>query len=316
MSGRTLPLRPAGVPRRGLALLGLVAALFFVARASGAGWVVVLLCLEGAVVAVAAVWPVATLLRVRVEVTASPRDATVGLAAVFSVRVRRAGSGVRVRLRLGGHPGGWVAAVGTGHGHVRVTPPRRGVVTAVTAEVEGAGPLGLVPWLRRVPIALGAAMEVAPAPSEVTLDDLPGPGNGDGDASAPRGAGHDIVRGVRPYIPGDPIRVVHWPATARWGDVMVKELDVPLASAIVIVVDLRGDPDRSEAAASMAAGVAGAALRAGYRVSLLTAEKDGPRAGSVASPLQAGRRLARAVSDAAPPEPPSDGGTVVRVTAR
>jgi uncharacterized protein (DUF58 family) len=316
MSGRTLPLRPAGVPRRGLALLGLVAALFFVARASGAGWVVVLLCLEGGLVAVAAVWPVATLLRVAVEVTASPRDATVGSAAAFSVRVRRAGSGVRVRLRLGDRPGGWAAAVGTGHGAVRVTPAHRGVVNGVTAEVEASGPLGLVPWRRRVPIALTAAVEVAPAPLEVTLDDLPGSGDGDGEASAPRGAGHDIVRGVRPYLPGDPIRVVHWPATARWGDVMVKELDVPFASAMFIVADLRGDPDRTEAAASMAAGVAGAALRAGYRVSLLTAEKGGPRAGSIASPLEAGRRLARAVADAAPPEPPSDGGTVVRVTAR
>jgi uncharacterized protein (DUF58 family) len=165
-----------------------------------------------------------------------------------------------------------------------------------------------------VPIRLGAAMEVAPRPSPVALDDLQDAGAGAGEASAPGGPGHDIVRGVRPYTPGDPIRIVHWPASARWGQVMVKELDVNVESSVVIVVDLRGDPDAAEAAASTAAGVAGAALAAGHTVSLLTAEKGGPCAGSVDSPRQAGRRLARAVGDAAPPPPPA-GASVVRVTA-
>jgi uncharacterized protein (DUF58 family) len=315
MSGRPVRLRPAGAPRRGLALLGLVAALFFVARASGAGWVVVLLCLEAGLVVVAAVWPVVTLLRVGVAVTGSPLDATAGSTAVFSVRVRRAGAGVRVRLAVGGQAGGWVAALGAGHGPVRVVPPRRGVVTAVVAEVEGAGPLGLVPWLRRLPITLATPMEVAPAPKDVSLDDLPDPGAGHGDLSVPAGAGHDTVRGVRAYLPGDPIRIVHWQATARWGDVMVKELEDPFAAEIVVVVDLRGEPDRSEQAASLAAGVAGAALRTGFRVSLLTAERRGPCAGPVGSPLEAGRRLARAVTDAAPPEPRPGDATVIRVTA-
>jgi uncharacterized protein (DUF58 family) len=183
-------------------------------------------------------------------------------------------------------------------------------------ELEGSGPLGLVPWSRRQPLALAGAMEVGPAPSPVTMEDPPDAGIGAGDAWARSGPGDDTLRGVRPYAPGDPIRVVHWPATARWGDLMVKELDVPVAAAVVIVVDLRGDHDASEAAASVAAGLAGAALRAGYVVSMLTAERDGPRAGSVTSSLEAGRRLARAVADAAPVEPSPDGAAVLRVTAR
>ncbi len=179
---------------------------------------------------------------------------------------------------------GRVAVVGTGHGQVRVTPARRGIVTEVGAEVEAAGPLGLMPWSRWVPLSLPAAIEVAPAPSPVTLDDLADLTTAEADASTPSGRGDGMVRGVRPYSAGDPLRHVHWPATARWGDMMVKELEIPLESALVIIADLRGDPDRGEEAASIAAGLAGVALGAGYSVSLLTAEADGPRAGTVATP--------------------------------
>ena len=127
--------------------------------------------------------------------------------------------------------------------------------------------------------------------------------------------GDDTVRGVRDYATGDPIRIVHWPATARWGELMVKELEDPTAPEIVISVDLRGQPDRTEAAASLAAGLARAGLQVGLAVSLLTAETGGPRAGPVSTPVQAGRRLARAVADGAPPEPPAGVAQVVRVTA-
>jgi uncharacterized protein (DUF58 family) len=127
--------------------------------------------------------------------------------------------------------------------------------------------------------------------------------------------GHDTLRGVRAYAAGDPIRIVHWPATARWGEVMVKELEDPSAVELMIVVDLRGQPDRTEAAASVAAGLARAGLNAGLAVSLLTAERAGPRAGPVDNAAQAGRRLARAVADAPPAEPPTGAPRVVRVTA-
>jgi uncharacterized protein (DUF58 family) len=306
-------LRPAGVPRRGLILVGLVAAFYFIARASGAGWVVVLLCGEAPVVLLSVIWPIVTLLRVRVTVLGNPRDATAGTPAVFGVAVSRAGSGVRFRLRIGQQSSSWVAAIGTSQGEVTAVPPARGVVGSVTAQVEGAGPLGLVTWVRRMELAFPVPIEVGPIPTPVTSADLVGQ-RADADEALTRGAGHDTIRGVRPYVFGDPIRVVHWPATARWGEMMVKELEGPDAPEVVIVVDLRGDPDRSEAAASLAAGMARAALQAGLSVSLLTAEADGPRAGPVTSATQAGRRLARAVTISAPPAPQGT-GTVLRVTA-
>jgi uncharacterized protein (DUF58 family) len=312
---RFLQLRPAGLPRRGLALLGLAALFFLVARASGAGWVVVLLCAEAAVLGLATLWPIVTLLRVRVELVDSPRDATARSTVIFRVRVSRAGSGVRLRLVLGDQAGGWVAAVGTCQGEVLGNPPRRGIVTSGTAELEGAGPLGLVTWLRRVSLDFRAPMEVGPIPTPVRLDEAVNNGSGAANALFRGGPGLDSVRGVRPYAAGDPIRLVHWPATARLGEVMVKEMEDPDAPELVIAVDLRGEPDRTEAAASVAAGLAGSGLRAGLTVSLLTAEGSGPRVGPVSSAVQVGRRLARAVADAPPPEPASAGTRTVRVTA-
>jgi len=85
--------------RRALAVLALVGAFYFVARGSGAGWVVVLMCALAATVVVGAIWPLITLMRARVEVIDSPSDATAGSSVTVTLRVRTAGSGVRVRWR-------------------------------------------------------------------------------------------------------------------------------------------------------------------------------------------------------------------------
>jgi uncharacterized protein (DUF58 family) len=302
--------------RRAFGLLALVAAFYFVGRASGAGWVVVLMCALAATVVLGAVWPLITLCRVRVEVVDSPSDATAGSTVTVTVRVSRAGSGVRLRWRDGYMTSAWVAAVGTCRGDVMVTPCRRGVMIHTTAQVECAGPLGLAAWSRRVISALPRPMEVGPAPAPVTLQDVAGIGPSPAEALLSGSAGEDTLRGVRAYAAGDPLRIVHWPATARWGEVMVKELEELATQELVVVVDLRGEPERTEEAASYAAGLAGAGLRAGLPVSLLTAEEGGSRVGRVTSVVHVGRRLARAVATAPPPEPAGAGGTVIRVAAR
>jgi uncharacterized protein (DUF58 family) len=316
MNPGRLRLWPARLPRRGLAVLALDGALTLVGRASGAGWVVVVLCGVAAVLVVGTVWPVVTLVRTRVELLASPRDATAGAPATFSLLVRRAGSGVRLRLVVGGCAGDWAAAFGTCQGDVIAAPPKRGVLTRVTAELEAADPVGLVSWRRRIGLALAVPLEVGPVPAAVLFDESVGAGTGAADGADRGAVGHDTVRGVRAYATGDPIRIVNWPATARWGEVMVKEMEDPTAPELLIVVDLRGQPERTEAAAGIAAGLARAALQVGVAVSLLTAEADGPRGGRVSSPVHAGRRLARAVADTPPPEPPQGARKVIRVTAR
>jgi len=44
--------------------------------------------------------------------------------------------------------------------------------------------------------------------------------------------------GVREYRPGDDLRRVHWPATARRGTLMVKEVEVDLAPYFSVFIDL------------------------------------------------------------------------------
>jgi uncharacterized protein (DUF58 family) len=275
-----------------------------------------LLCAQAALVLIGTVWPAVTVGRVGVELLSSPRDATAGGLATFGLAVSRAGGGVGIRLRLDGNSGGWLAAAGSSRGEATVAPRRRGIVLMVMAEISGAGPLGLMAWSRRVVLPLQQPLDVGPLPAAVGVDQLTGWTATADNARWQGSIGDDSFKGIRAYTPGDPIRIVHWPATARWGELMVKEMEDPAAAALDIVVDLRGQPDHTEQAASVAAGLAGAALRAGAVVRLLTAEATGPQIGPVRTPVEVGRRLARAVADAAPPSVSgSASGETVRVSA-
>jgi uncharacterized protein (DUF58 family) len=104
----------------------------------------------------------------------------------------------------------------------------------------------------------------------------------------------DVVRGVRDYVPGDPVRRVHWPSSARRGDLVVKEVEEPGAPRLVVALDLGGGAAAGEAAAARAAWYAYEALRRGYEVVLATAEPDGPVTGRVGPPTDVNQRLARA----------------------
>jgi len=46
-----------------------------------------------------------------------------------------------------------------------------------------------------------------------------------------------LVRGIRPYQPGDPVRDIHWPATARTGDVQVRIHDYSARTKLLVVLN-------------------------------------------------------------------------------
>ena len=46
-----------------------------------------------------------------------------------------------------------------------------------------------------------------------------------------------LVRGIRPYLPGDPIRDIHWPATARTGQAQVRIHDYTTRTRLLVVVN-------------------------------------------------------------------------------
>lgn len=89
--------------------------------------------------------------------------------------------------------------------------------------------------------------------------------------------GEDDVS-IREYRDGDDLRRIHWPATARTGDLMVRQEDRPATRRAVIVLDSRATAHRGagpastlEWAVSAAASVAVHLLGLGYAIQLVTA---------------------------------------------
>ena len=146
----------------------------------------------------------------------------------------------------------------------RWTLPNRGLASLSRVRVWSAWPFGLVRRWRELDVP--AELVVFPAPSAAAP--LPPGGVGTGDRERPDLAGRaGDTRGLRPYTPGDPLRDLHWPTTARLGQPMVVERAAESADEVVVEV-----PERQGAAWERALSEATAAvllhLRLGRSVGL------------------------------------------------
>ncbi len=155
-----------------------------------------------------------------------------GDAGLAAVRLTRVGPGATVEL-----PTRWVF-------------PDRGRVRLRTVRVESAFPFGLVRRWRDLP--LPGELLVWPAP-------LSGPharrseGRGTARPDPSRAGREGDFRGLRPYVPGDPLRDLHWPTSARTGQPMVILRTAARADEVVVdVPEARGE--QWELALSRAAG--------------------------------------------------------------
>lgn len=299
--------RPAALTERAVVLVLVGLALLLIARTTGSGWLIVLLAGIGAVVVLGVVLPLLVVARLRVTVSTA-RDAAVG--SPLRVRLEAGGASARalVKVGLGGE---WTAIEAPTQGWLTIVPERRGVYGAVGLELRAAAPLGLVWWKRTLTCPLPRVLEVGPCPADVAVPPPAGTGpEGHESRSAPH-RGDDLVRGSRDYRPGDPIKTVHWAASARHGELMVKEVEAAAAPPLTVVADLSVGGERAEEVAAWAAGVAVAALAAGVPVTLLTREASGPVVGAVAGRGDVGRRLARAEPGPVGHLPPGAGRVVV-----
>ncbi|MGH9103986.1 MAG: DUF58 domain-containing protein [Acidimicrobiales bacterium] len=150
---------------------------------------------------------------------------------------------------------------------------RRGILRVGPAKVEVGDPFGLATSTREL---RGAATVIVTPRREVVGPPPPGP------AVDPRALGvHQHVLGaagaefyaLRPYTSGDDLRRVHWPSTARRGELQVRQDEVPWQGRSTLAVDLRRavhDEETIERVLSAAASVAFAALRDGHAIRLLT----------------------------------------------
>lgn len=158
--------------------------------------------------------------------------------------------------------------------HYPVTPLRRGLYRLERLRVEYSDPLGLV--IRRIDVLTQAELLAHPhprtlqlvAPTSALMGSIERPSLLE-DPTA--------TRGVRPYRPGDPLRRVHWPQTARTGELMAREYATAVDAQTYLVANLAThsphwsgvDHARLEAVVEAVAGLVIQACRVALPVGLL-----------------------------------------------
>ena len=159
------------------------------------------------------------------------------------------------------------------HASYRLPAERRGTFSVGPLEAELGDAFGL--WSRVSTVA--PVVELTVYPAVEPLAPLPHTRGDDPTAGAPRpsavgSSGQDLY-GLRPYQVGDDLRRVHWPSTARTGDLMVRQLELPWQGRATVLLDVRAplhDDTTFEAAVSAAASIVAASWRAGALVRLTT----------------------------------------------
>ncbi|MDH3754464.1 MAG: DUF58 domain-containing protein, partial [Acidimicrobiia bacterium] len=102
------------------------------------------------------------------------------------------------------------------------------------------------------------------------------------------------TRSLRPYRPGDPRRMVHWAATARHGELLVRELEGTTSREVRIGLELISGTAASAHAVQRCAALVTAARHRGDRISLATVETDEPTVSPVVvAPRAATRYVSR-----------------------
>jgi hypothetical protein len=184
--------------------------------------------------------------------------------------------GTRPRFVLDGIGKGWSREV-----TYQVRSDVRGRFTVGPVSIRVQDPFGLIEIGRifRTTTSLLVMPRITPLPQI----NLGGHGNGSG-ADRPRafavGSAEDIT--VRDYRRGDDLRRVHWPSSARTGELMVRREEQPWHSRATIFLDNRAVAHRGhgvasslETAVGAAASVAAHLASRGYALRLMTAAGEG-----------------------------------------
>ncbi|WP_188755846.1 DUF58 domain-containing protein [Microbacterium album] len=157
---------------------------------------------------------------------------------------------------------------------------RRGRHAIGPLMAESSDPFGLV-RLRR---PAGERTPVSVVPAVVPLPPLPGAPAATGGARSAadrHGQGADNLI-PRPYAPGDSMRRIHWRASARHDELMVREEERETTPRAVVVIDRSGarwgrhaaqgqDPE-FESAVTMCVSAAWSLVRDGYSVDVMDSE--------------------------------------------
>ena len=157
----------------------------------------------------------------------------------------------------------------------RLPTERRGVLTIGPLDVTVADPFGLTSTSLR---AAGLTQltvypridDIVPVPHTHGHD----PHAGAEHPNALTLQGEDFYA-LRPYVVGDDLRRVHWKSTARHGDLMVRQDELPWQGRVTILADVRrttNTPDSLELVVSAAASVATASWQRRDLVRMVTTD--------------------------------------------
>ena len=252
------------------------------------GFIVAVMGLVGLAVAIASVAspsPLSVSLRMASDRIVAGQVA-VGRVRVLNESARRAGATL-VEVTIGRGSGEFmvppIAGNGTWNEAFSVMTKRRGVITVGPARTVRMDGLGL---LRRVrewdePILV----HVHPPTVRFSFDATGMQMDVEGVASEKLTSSDVSFHALRDYEPGDDRRSVHWPSTARYGRLIVRQFEETHRSHHMVVLDTRIDSwDRRsfETAVSVAASLAIAGSGEARTVSMHTADEWIPTSRPVA----------------------------------
>lgn len=170
-----------------------------------------------------------------------------------------------------------IPPVATGDTHELVyelSTTRRGVIVTGPLTVRRFDPFGLVTADRR----FGGTATISVRPRRHPLRMLPSGRQRDLEGpTRERSEGSASFHQLRPYVPGDDLRRIHWRSTARVGAPVVKHMVDTTQPEVVAVLDNRVTAigaDDFEHAVEIVASVLHAADAEGYPTALLFADGD------------------------------------------
>jgi len=147
---------------------------------------------------------------------------------------------IRDESRLQGAEGSRILPLLVGGGtwpyHSRTQLAERGLFRLGPTVITSSDPFGLFPVSRR----LSPGTQVLVYPKMFELNQFPALTGSLPGGETLRRRTQQITpnaAGVRNYEPGDPLRRIHWPSTARHGNLMVKEFELDPLAQVWIFVD-------------------------------------------------------------------------------
>jgi uncharacterized protein (DUF58 family) len=173
---------------------------------------------------------------------------------------------------------------------VRTPLQRRGHFRIEPLMIRTGDPFGF--FEASAGVGQGVTLVVYPRVEALPLWRLP-PANVEGARAAPERTLQTtpLATTVRPYEPGDSMNRIHWPMTARYGEIQVKEFELEQTADAWVFLDLdasteagEGDRSTTEVAVRAAASIADKALEenravgvttSGHRMTVLPADRGG-----------------------------------------